>query len=204
MELEQLHRLASDGDFAGALEAAENDFGSMAANLEAACVAAWCLSRLGRNEEAFDAARTTHQSAERDLGPNHPVTLEALNDYARFSARCGRLAEAVEAGARVLEMRRTSLGEHHPKTLTSWGNLIGYRHQAGEQPASEETNALLRAWQGIDPGLQDRAHLAAMLQVAETRRDHTLAAGALEQYVQLLGEDHPDTLRAREALSSLV
>jgi hypothetical protein len=31
MELEHLHRLASSGDFAGALEAAENDFGSVAA-----------------------------------------------------------------------------------------------------------------------------------------------------------------------------
>ena len=203
MKLEHLHRLASEGDFAGALEVSDGDFGSTEANLEAACIAGWCMSRLGRNEEARDAAKKTYQIAKRDLGTDHPIAMEALNDYARFSARCGQFAEAVEVGTRVLDMRRTALGQNHPKTLTSWGNLVGYRHRAGEQVAFEETSALLDLWQIADPATQDKAQLASMLQVAEAHHDQTLAATALELYVNLLGEEHPDTLRAREALSRL-
>jgi hypothetical protein len=40
MKLRQLHQIAAEGDFAGALEASMGEFGVQEANLETACIAA--------------------------------------------------------------------------------------------------------------------------------------------------------------------
>ena len=55
MDLEELHSLARSGDFSEALAACAQVEGSASDLLEARCIKAWCLSRLDRNQEAFDA-----------------------------------------------------------------------------------------------------------------------------------------------------
>jgi hypothetical protein len=203
MDLADLHQLAAAGDFTTALDASHNDFGSLEANLEAACIRAWSLSRLQRNDEALVEAKATLASAQAELGPTHHVTLEALNDSARFASRSGLHHDAAAAGAQVLELRRKVLGHQHPKTLTSWSNLLGYRLRAGEVVDRDDADALISAWAVSDPTISDKAHLAARLQVAEVFGDKPLAQGCVEAYTALLGPSHPDTARAAGVLADL-
>jgi hypothetical protein len=123
---------------------------------------------------------------------------------ARFASRGGLHNDALTAGTEVLELRREVLGHTHPKTLTSWSNLIGYKVRAGVEVASADADALLEAWVECDPTFSDKAHLAARLQVAEALGDKGLALSCVETYTRMLGEDHPDTVRASGVVGSIL
>jgi hypothetical protein len=203
MDLADLHQLAATGDFAAALDASHHNFGSVEANLEAACIRAWSLSRLQRKDEALAETKATLAAARAELGATHHLTLEALNDSARFASRSGLHHDAVTAGAQVLELRREVLGHQHLKTLTSWSNLIGYRLHAGEVIDRADADSLLKAWAVNDSDGSDKAHLAARLQVAQAFADKALAQACVAAYTALLGPSHPDTARAAGVLASI-
>jgi hypothetical protein len=204
MILTELHALARSGDFESALVAAETVDGSDAERLEARCVKAWCLSRLGDQPSALAESAEVLVQAERRLGPSHQVTLEALNDVARFSARCGDLPAAISHGETAHARRVELLGEHHPKTLTSLTNLLNYRAMLGEAVTTSEIAALKAGWQSADPDAVDPAHLNAWALLADLSGDASSAAACLVRFTDILGEDHPDTLRARDRLATLV
>jgi hypothetical protein len=204
MLLTELHALARSGNFEAALAAAETVEGTDAERIEARCVQAWCLSRLGDQPAALMEAAATLAEAETTLGPTHHVTLEALNDVARFSARCGDLPAAISHGESVHARRVELLGEHHPKTLTSLTNLLNYRATLGEAVPASEIAALKAWWRVADPEVVDPAHLNAWVLWAELTGDASSASTCLVRFTDILGEDHPDTLRARDRIAALV
>lgn len=203
MHLAELHALAHSGDFEAALAAADAVEGTDAELLEARCVKAWCHSRLGDQTAARAEAEHALTHATVVLGATHRVTLEALNDVARFSARCGDLPAAISHGANAYTKRRAALGAEHPKTLTSLANLLRYRTANGETVPSSEIDELKAGWQAADPEVIDPAHLNAWALWVELTGDSSDAAACLARFVGVLGENHPDTLRATEQLAAL-
>lgn len=204
MRLAELHELARTGDFDATLSACAAFEGSDEERLEALCIKAWCLSRLGDQAGALLESTAVMKRAELLLGRTHPLTLEALNDVARFSARCGELSAAVAHGQDVYATRKDVLGEHHPKTLTSLANLLRYRSTLGEAVLVSELTALRAGWQIADPSVLDPAHLNAWSLQVELLGDRVDAAACLARFVEILGEKHPDTVRTRDKLASLI
>jgi len=204
MTLNELHELARSGDFKAAYTAAGLVEGPLEEMLEAQCIGAWSLSRLGRQEEARAAALSALDEASRVLGATHRVTLEAMNDSARFAARCGDLATAVEIGTNVHRIRSEVLGAENPKTLTSLANLLRYKAAAGQTVDDAAVRMLADGWTAADPQVHDPAHLDAWVLAAELTQDRESAVRCLARFEQVLGKEHPNTARAREQLAALL
>jgi hypothetical protein len=204
MNIEELHELARSGDFESALSAVDKVEGTLEDLLEARCIGAWSLSRLGLQKESRDAAMSVLHEATHVLGADHRVTLEAANDAARFAARCGDLLTAVELGTYVYERRAAVLGRGHRKTLTSLANLLRYKASVGETVDFESLHVLTYSWKDVDPQCDDPAHLDAWSLTAELTQDGESAARCVARFEQVLGCEHPNTARAREKLAHLL
>ena len=204
VNLEELHELARSGDFQSALSAVDKVEGTLEELLEARCIGAWCLSRLGLHKESRDAAMSVLHEATHVLGADHRVTLEAANDAARFAARCGDLLTAVELGTHVYKRRAAVLGRDHEKTLTSLTNLLRYKASAGETVDFESLHDLTYSWKDVDPQCDDPAHLDAWALAAELMQDGESAVCCVTRFEQVLGCEHPNTVRARVKLAHLL
>ena len=72
------------------------------------------------------------------LGPEHPDTLESINNLAKTYSDQGKHSEAEELQIHVLETRKRVLGPEHPDTLSSNNNLAGtYSHQGKYSEAED-------------------------------------------------------------------
>jgi hypothetical protein len=60
---------------------------------------------------------------ERVLGPEHPDTLVARRDLARWTGEAGDPAAARDQTAALLPVMERVLGPEHPKTLAARGSL---------------------------------------------------------------------------------
>jgi hypothetical protein len=63
------------------------------------------------------------QDLEKDLGPEHPTTLSALNQLAVTVQKSGRISEALDLLRDCLRRREHVLGKSHEDTLQSASNL---------------------------------------------------------------------------------
>jgi tetratricopeptide (TPR) repeat protein len=91
-------------------------------------------------ERFFDEALKGRQ---RELGDDHPHTLETKNDLAVLYKEQGRYEEAEILLLEAVEGRRLKLGDKHPHTQLSLNNLI----------------ALYEAWGKPEKAVQWRAKL---------------------------------------------
>ena len=211
--LADLRALARSGEWEGALATARAfvpdpsvPAPAVAQQLEARCVEAWCLGRLGRTTEAFELSGDTWRRASVALGETHPVALTALNHRARFASRLGMHREALADGVQVLRLRQRTLGDTHRDTLVSATNLVRFRLAEGAVVFPHDMEQLLDRWHRVDPERRELGHLAAMCLELEVRRRALVqdACSVLERYRAALGPDHPDTLRAAVRLEGLL
>ncbi len=100
--------------------------------------------------------------------------------------------------------RKEVLGEHHPETLTSLANLLRYRSLLGETVFISTLTILKDGWHIADPDMLDPAHLNAWALQVELVNDRDGAAKCLAPFAEVLGEEHPDTIRTRDKLASLI
>ena len=56
---------------------------------------------------------------QRELGPDHPTTLEVMHNLSMRLAELGQHEEAAEVAQQALEGRQRMLGPEHPHTLAS-------------------------------------------------------------------------------------
>jgi sugar lactone lactonase YvrE len=89
----------------------------------------------GRYDDAEDAYRRVLQGYESKLGPNHPSTLTASDNLARFFDSQGLLDEAEELYLRLLAGYEARYGVGHPFTESVSTNLATVRYKAGRGPA---------------------------------------------------------------------
>lgn len=120
----------------------------------------------------------------------------------------GGLRERADLLRRIYLLQKNALGEKHPDVLKHWNELAGALYDNGNDEASEaELSALLPAMEevkGADhlDACTVRKNLArlrdalGMHDEAETLRREIVAS-----YTRTLGEEHPETLRARYLLT---
>ena len=145
---------------------------------------------------------------ERVSGPEHPDTLAARQELARWTGRAGDLAAARDQYAELLPVRERVLGPEHPETLITRASLARWTGQAGDPAA---------AWDQLAELLPVRERVLGPEHPETLFNRHELArwtghagdpAAARDQLAELLpvrervsGPEHPDTLAARQELA---
>ncbi|KAJ7434411.1 hypothetical protein FB451DRAFT_1379819 [Mycena latifolia] len=140
-------------------------------------------SVMGQVHEAAELEKVVLSKRRELLGKDHPDTLSAMENLANSYSEMGQVHEAAELEKVVLSKRRELLGEDHPDTFRTMGNLaINYSKMGQVHEAAELEQVVL----------SKRRELL----------DGTVPSGCrngkvvLSKWRQLLGEDHPDTLRS--------
>jgi Tetratricopeptide repeat/TIR domain len=145
---------------------------------------------------------------QRLLGPEHPDTLQSMNNLAAALRSLGNLAGARALHQQVLDAYRQLLGSEHPNTLVALSNLATTLRDLGELAGAQALHQQVAEASRRRLGAEHPDTLRSMSNVAETLRDlgELAAARALHQQVadvsrRRLGPEHPDTLRAMNNLA---
>jgi serine/threonine protein kinase len=145
----------------------------------------------------------------RHRGPDHPDTLQSMNDLAGSYAYAGRTQEALRLFEETLQLRKASLGPDHPDTLSSMSNLANAYSAAGRTREAldlrVETLQLQKARLGPDhPSTLGSMHNLALSYAEAGRRQEALELR--EETLRLrkvkLGPEHPDTLMSMTGLAN--
>ena len=136
-----------------------------------------------------------------NLGPDHPHTLQSINNLAASYKALGRHADALQLDEQALALRTARLGRDHADTLQSMNNLAASYFAVGRRDEAiklhEEAVALRTAKFGRDH--PDTLGSMSNLAVAYTAADRPADALKLHEEAVALrtakfGRDHPDTL----------
>ncbi|MFD3458393.1 FxSxx-COOH system tetratricopeptide repeat protein [Nocardia fluminea] len=143
-------------------------------------------------------------------GPNHPLTLNCLENLAGAHQAAGRTADAVNLYEQILLARERSVGPDHHDSLTTRNNLAtGYYAMGRTADAVALLEQILRERERErSVGRDDSATLLVRGNLASAY----CAAGRLDEAIQLhkqtltsrertLGADHPQTLAAQNNLA---
>ncbi|MEB3366190.1 tetratricopeptide repeat protein [Saccharopolyspora mangrovi] len=162
----------------------------------------------GNVTAATDYYRTLTTSCTNKLGEDHPDTLTARSNLARWRGRSGDAAGAAAAFEELLADLLRVQGADHRETLTARSHLAYWRGESGDvagaAAALEGLVADCLRVLGTDhpETLITRRNLARWRGYAG---DATGAATALEELVtddqRVLGADHPETLIVRRHLA---
>ncbi|KOG26347.1 ATP-binding protein, partial [Streptomyces viridochromogenes] len=90
------------------------------------------LGLSGQVLAAIDHFQHMTRTTLRLLGPDHPDTLAARSDLARWRGEAGDAAGAIAAYAEVLADHERVLGPDHPHTLAARSDLAWWRGDAGD------------------------------------------------------------------------
>ncbi|GAA2995995.1 tetratricopeptide repeat protein [Actinokineospora diospyrosa] len=173
------------------------------------------LFRAGRSlGEAgqLDAATAYHEvlraSAARHLGSQHPSTLAARHNSARWQGAAGHSAEAARAFADLLVDCLRVLGPDNPDTLTTRGNLAYWQGMAGDAAKAANSFAELLADHLRVLGPDHNHTLATRSSLATWRGEAGDPAGAAQAFAEVLADrlrvfepDHHNTLTTRGNLA---
>jgi hypothetical protein len=181
------------------------------------------LTRGGMRQIAQYLGRSGNYPAARDLseliadahnedgayGPEHPGTLTARFELARWTGAAGDAATARDQLAALVPIQERVCGADHRDTLATRANLARWTGESGDAArARDQFAALLPLRERVlgaehPAALSDRANLARWVGVAGD------AAAARDQFAALLpiqervcGPGHRDTLSTRAQLAS--
>jgi tetratricopeptide (TPR) repeat protein len=118
----------------------------------------------------------------KTLGPEHPYTLNALNDLATSYDEAGRKDEALKMREQAVTLRRKAIGPEDPDTLNAMADLANSYQDAGRADEALKLREDLLALRRKIFGPQHPDTLAAMNTLARSY----LAAGQCDQAVSLL------------------
>jgi serine/threonine protein kinase/tetratricopeptide (TPR) repeat protein len=146
---------------------------------------------------------------ERTLGPDHPDTLESMDNLASAYRGAGQVADAIPLFERALKLQRSTLGPDHLHTLITLDCLAAAYREVGRVddalPLIEEALRRGQAALGTDHPhtLTIRNNLAlAYLRAGRVAETIPLFEELLASSVAKLGPDHPDTLISRNNLAA--
>ncbi|HEX6342714.1 tetratricopeptide repeat protein [Umezawaea sp.] len=171
--------------------------------------AARSLGQSGLVADARTRFRQLHALAVRHLGADHPETLSARTEAARWQGETGDGDGAVRALRELLVDQVRVLGPDHPDVLETRGEVALWQARAGDPVGAATAFEELLPDQSRVLGADDRATLVtrANLITWSSRADDPLGPlGAFEELVadqvRVLGADHPVTLVTRTNLAS--
>ncbi len=169
------------------------------------------LRELGLLERAFNPQEQAVEIRRRELGDEHPDTLNSINSLGALLDGQGNLDEAEPLLREALEISRRELGNGHPSTLTSINNLGLLLYSQGKLDEAEQ---LLREGLEVNRRELGNEHLntltsinnLGMLLLAQGNRDEAepLFREALEVRRRTLGDEHPSTLDSINNLGILL
>ncbi|MFI5893780.1 FxSxx-COOH system tetratricopeptide repeat protein [Actinoplanes sp. NPDC051513] len=142
------------------------------------------------------------------LGRDHPDTLTARSNLARWRGEAGDPAGAVLAYEELLDDVLRVLGPDHPTSLATRNNLASWRGAAGD-PAGAVTDYeqlledWLRIWGPDHPATLTIYNNLATWQgeAGDPPRATLILLALLDDSLRVLGSDHPDTLTTRHNLA---
>ncbi|MEV4613085.1 tetratricopeptide repeat protein [Kitasatospora sp. NPDC049258] len=166
---------------------------------------------LGEAGQVTAAAAYLHNladAAHRHLGPDHPHTLAARHELARWQGEAGDAAGAAAAYTELLVDQERVLGPDDPDVLDTRHNLSYWQGRAGEAARAVAGFAELLADRQRVLGTDDPAALAARHELARWQGEAGDAPGAVAGFAELLaiqervlGPDDPDVLNTRHSLA---
>ncbi|HZH76993.1 MAG TPA: tetratricopeptide repeat protein [Archangium sp.] len=161
------------------------------------------LSASGRADHARRFEERVVEYGVRILGPDHPYTLVAMNNFANTLRLQGDLKGAREQQERVLKMFIRMAGEENPYTLMAMSNLAETLRDQGDLQGARALQEQVLEVFGQMFGDAHPDTLLAMNNLAGTlhMQGDWQGARVLEEQVlegrrHLLGEEHLDTLVA--------
>jgi non-specific serine/threonine protein kinase/serine/threonine-protein kinase len=165
------------------------------------------LATTQRELGLLDAAKAPQDDSQvirrRELGDEHPDTLDSIKEMGYLLWAQGRLAEAEPLLREAMEKRRRVLGNDHISTLDSidkYGNLL--RDQGKLSEAEFYSREALEGRRRVlgdehSDTLASVANVATLLKVQGRQSEaEPYDREALEKYRRVLGEEHPHTLIA--------
>jgi hypothetical protein len=151
---------------------------------------------------------TDAHAASNDYGPEHPETLGARANLARWTGYVGDAAGARDQFAALLPVLERVLGAKHPDTLTTRHELARWTGYVGDAAGARDQLAALLPIQERVLGAEALNTLATRQYLARWTGQAGDAAGAGDQLAALLpvlervlGAKHPETLTARHELA---
>ncbi|MFF2937532.1 tetratricopeptide repeat protein [Streptomyces mirabilis] len=169
------------------------------------------LGNAGQPLPAVHLLRQLHRQRDALLGPDHPDTLAARHDIARYLAEAAQLSEAVALLDRLACDRQRVLGPRHTATLVTRSSKARFLREGGDAPQA------LRLFRELLPDMTavlGPDHVDVLLARQELGRTlgHTgrtsdalaYITEVLEDQERILGAAHPHTLSTRFELALLV
>jgi Tetratricopeptide repeat len=174
----------------------------------------WRIARYLGFSGSYPVARDLSQliadahSHDVAYGPEHPDTLVARANLARWTGEAGDVAGARDQFAALLTVDERVLGPEYPHTLTARANVAGWTGEAGDPAgARDQYAALLPVRERVlGPGHPDtlatRANLADWTgEAGDPGAARDQFAGLLPVFERVLGPGHPDTLTTHANLA---
>ncbi|MCL2645794.1 MAG: tetratricopeptide repeat protein [Phycisphaerales bacterium] len=164
------------------------------------------LNDQGKCTEAETEHRAVLKLREEILGGKHPDTLASRNNLAAALFSQGKYAEAEAEFRTVLNARVEILTAKHPDTLRSHNNLAGALYAQGKHAEAEAAyRAVLKLQKEVleakhHDTLTSYYNLAIVL-CAQNKDDE--AEAECRTVLELLGNDHPYTIKIRELLNHI-
>jgi hypothetical protein len=174
----------------------------------------WRIADYLGQSGSYPAARDLFQliadarSEDEAYGPEHPDTLGARAEMARWAGYAGDAAGARDQYAALLPIVERVLGPEHPDTLVARSNLADWTETAGDAAGARDQYASLLPIQERVLGPEHPDTLVTRGNLAYCTGTAGDAAGARDQYAVLLpvrervsGAEHLETLIVRGNLA---
>jgi non-specific serine/threonine protein kinase/serine/threonine-protein kinase len=163
---------------------------------------------LGLYSRAETLARQAVAIRNRVLGPEHPLTLEAMDALEWAISRQRKTEEAVKLERETLAIRRRVLGNDHPDTVTFMNDLAFTLRREGRYPEAErllrDVLEIHRRVLGNDHPQTAYAINGLALALVHQGRDpeaERLFREAADINSRVLGNDHPQTVQSMNNLA---
>jgi tetratricopeptide (TPR) repeat protein len=163
---------------------------------------------VGEYEQAIRHLNAARELRTAHLGPDHPDTLNTLNDLALTYRKAGRTAEAIQLFEQLRQQVTQRFGSDDPRALITLNNLTLAYRQDGRTDEANRLNE--QVWKQLAQklGPNHRLTLITLSNLAGVYQDTCQPAKALallepawEQFLETLGPNHPNTLTALHNLA---
>ncbi|MFN7909951.1 MAG: CHAT domain-containing protein [Microcystis sp.] len=161
------------------------------------------LYQQGKYNEAIPLAEQALAIIKQQLGDNHPLTAQSLNNLAELYRVQGRYSEAEPLYNQALAISKQQLGDNHPDTAQSLNNLAAlYRVQgrySEAEPLYKQALAIRKQQLGDNhPDTATSLNNMAVLYQSQGRYKEAelLYKQALAIFKQQLGDNHPNTAQS--------
>jgi tetratricopeptide (TPR) repeat protein len=167
-----------------------------------------CFRISGKYKEAEQMYQQALELIGKVLGPEHPSTLNSMNNLALVLDSQGKHEEAEQMHRQTLELEEKVLGQEHPSTLSSMNNLALVLDSQGKNKEAErihrQTLELKEKVLGLEhPSTLDSMNNLALVLHSQGKHEEAerIHRQTLELREKVLGLEHPSTLSSMNNLA---